>query len=129
MDDARRIPIDELEAALDTVAEWLIAAYGPRLASVYLTLEGYYTADPVYWGIVPMLERGAGESRETLPSGEVRDRAEAVIAVLCPDARLTRESMRDVRDVARSRRVSPADVSGHRRLDLLGRFGRPAGRS
>lgn len=123
-DDSNQIPVDELETALDATSDWLITVYGARLAGIRLTLEGYYIGGRAFDGIVPLLARAEGETRATLPSAEVRDRAEAVFLALCPRARITR-GLGDVRDVASSRRVAAAEVSAHRRLELLRRLGRP----
>jgi len=70
-DGSNMISIGEVEAALDATAEWLIAVYGARLASVHLTLEGYYSRDQVFHGLLPLVERAAGETRDTLPLREV----------------------------------------------------------
>ncbi len=120
------LSIDELEDALQLIAEWLIAVYGPRVETVTLILEGYYTPAPEYYGILPWVVRAEGETRATLPSRQVRDLAEGVFANLFPEARIDRSSSRDVRDVARSGRVDASCVTAHRRMQLLARFGRPA---
>lgn len=78
MDRMRRPDLDEIEAALDQVAEWLVALYGTRIVYICLTLEGFYGPGEVYWGLVTSIERADGESRETLPSPEVRGLAEGV---------------------------------------------------
>lgn len=120
-----KLTIDELEDALQLIAEWLVACYGSRLDAVALTLEGFYTPAPEYSGILPSVARAEGETRETLPSPQVQDLAEGVFAGLFPQARLDRNTSRDVRDVARSGRVDAVCVSAHRRIELLTRFGRP----
>lgn len=121
----RMLTIDEIEDALQLIADWLVACYGPRLEAISLTLEGYYTSDPEYYGILPWITRGEGETRDTLPSRQVRDLAEGIFARLLPQARIDRNTSRDVRDVARSGRVDASCVSAHRRVELLTRFGRP----
>lgn len=125
-DGSSRISIGEVEAALDATAEWLIAVYGARLASVHLTLEGYYSSDQVFHGVLPLVGRAAGETHETLPYREIRGRAEAAFILVCPRARIAR-NLGDVRDVASSRHVTAGEISAHRRLDLLRRLGDPAG--
>lgn len=121
---------DNLSDALDEIAAWLLAAYGPRLARISLTLEGYYSHPGECYGIVPItLDRGVRsdgslETRESLPSHEVRDHAEALLARLVPDIRCTRESGRDVREVASSRLLAMADVSAHQRMAQLRSYGR-----
>jgi hypothetical protein len=127
MPDDRSIDLAQIEGALDVIAEWLIACYGARMQSITLVLEGFYTGEPEYYGILPWIDRTDGETRETLPSREVRDLAERIFIALLPQARITRESSRDVRDIARSDRVAAANLSAHRRLELLDRFGRPQG--
>ncbi|MER2508982.1 MAG: hypothetical protein ABTQ27_09495 [Amaricoccus sp.] len=117
--------IGEIEAALDATAEWLIAVYGARLVSVHLTLEGYYSRDQVFHGLLPLVEHAAGETPDKLPFREIRDRAEAAFIVFCPRARIAR-NLGDVREVASSRRVTEGEISAHRRLDLLRRLGDPA---
>ncbi len=67
-----RPTVAELEDALQLIAEWLIAIYGLRLDAVVLTLEGFYTSEPDYYGILPWLARGAGETPDTLPSRQVQ---------------------------------------------------------
>ena len=120
-----RLSIDELEDGLRQIAEWLIAIHGPRIEAVALTLEGFYTPAPEYYGILPSVVRAEGETRDTLPSRQVRDLAEGVFTDLFPKALIDRNSSRDVRDVARSGRVDASRVTGHRRIQLLTRFGRP----
>ena len=39
MQTDRRIEIEEIERALDTIAEWLIACYGRRITAISLILE------------------------------------------------------------------------------------------
>jgi hypothetical protein len=92
-----------------------------------LTLEGFYTAGCPYRGIVPSVGRADGETRETLPSHDLQAQAEEVFARLLPAAAFDKTSVRDVRDVARSVIVRSCDLSAHRRLQLLGRYGRPSG--
>lgn len=124
-DRSNRNFIGEVEAALDATAEWLIAVYGARLASVRLTLEGHYSGDQIFHGLLPSVVRAAGETRDTLPFREVKDRAEAAFILLCPRARIAR-GLGDVRDVASSRRVMAGEMSAHRRLHLLRRLGNTA---
>lgn len=120
---------DAIEEGLDLVAEWLIAAYGPRIAAVSLTLEGHYGPVTDCYGIVPItLDRGAGpaggpETRETLSTREVCDQAERLFRRLCPDVTFDHNGGRDVRHLGSSRLVSAADVTAHRRIDLLRRYG------
>ena len=63
----------DLDATLDVIAAWLIAAYGGRIERTSLWLEGYYGPVSECYGITPVtLDRGvrpeAGEeTRETLP--------------------------------------------------------------
>jgi hypothetical protein len=123
----RRVEIDEIEKALDTIAEWLIACYGPRVTAISLTLEGFYSPLPEYYGIYPWISRADGETRETLSSSEVRNLAEPVFRHLFPQAQIERTPSRDVREIARSARVEAKDVTAHRRIDLLARFGHPNG--
>lgn len=125
MPTERRLGIGEIEDALQTIAQWLIACYGPRIHMIALSLDGFYTALPEYYGIVPSIVRGEGETRETLPSREVRDLAEAVFTSMLPAAQFERGTSRDVQDVAWSRHVEAQEVTAHRRLELLARFGRP----
>jgi hypothetical protein len=120
------IEIDEIEKALETIAEWLIACYGPRITALSLTLEGFYSPGPEYYGIYPSIMRAEGETRETLASREVRDLAETVFRRLFPQARIERVPSRDVRHIARSF-VKAGDVTAHRRIELLARFGRSGG--
>ena len=121
---------DELNSALDEIVSWLLAAYGARLARLSLSLEGYY--GPITtecYGIVPItLEHGvrpdgAAETRETLSSREVRDHAEMLLARLVPSIRCTRHPIMDVREIASSRFIGAADLSGHRRIELLRKYG------
>jgi hypothetical protein len=121
------IEIDEIEKALDTIAAWLIACYGPRVTAVSLTLEGFYSPGADYFGIRPSIARAEGETRATLSSREVGDLAETVFRRLFPQARIERAPSRDVRDIARSKLVKAGDVTAHRRIELLARFGRPGG--
>ena len=48
------VTYDELEAALNVIAAWLIAGYGRRLERVSLSLEGYYGPITECYGIVPI---------------------------------------------------------------------------
>jgi hypothetical protein len=124
MSTDHNIKIDEIEKALDTIAEWLIACYGPRITALSLTLEGFYSPGPEYYGIYPSITRAEGETHETLASREVRDLAESVFRRLFPHVRFERAPSRDVRHIARSDLVKAGDVSAHRRIKLLVRFGR-----
>lgn len=116
--------VDMIEETLDLVAEWLMAAYGARIAAVSLEIEGHY--GPLFdcYGIVPItLERGHDpdghpETRQTLPTLEVCGRAEALFQRLCPGMRFDHENSRDVRHVGSSRLVRASDVSAHRRIEL-----------
>lgn len=125
------VTYDELEEALDIVAAWLITVYGRRLERVSLSLEGYYGPITECYGIVPITigrgtrPDGTAESRDTLPTREIRDSAEALLARLVPGVVCTRDSMRDVRHVVSSALVRAEDVSAHRRIELLRRYGRP----
>lgn len=131
-DDAieKTYDFNHLSDALDEIAAWLLAAYGPRLARISLALEGYYSHPRECYGIVPItLDRGVRsdglpETRESLPSYEVRDHADALLARLVPGIRCTRDSGRDVREVASSLLLAEVDVSGHRRMALLRAYGR-----
>ncbi|HPG21914.1 MAG TPA: hypothetical protein PLH75_03885 [Amaricoccus sp.] len=118
--------LEEIECALDEIAAWLVALRGARITQRVLTLEGFCAADPIYWGIVPSIGRADGETRETLPSRDLQALAEEVFARLLPAAAFDKTSGHDVRDVARSVIVRSSDLSAHRRLELLGRFGRPS---
>lgn len=120
-----KLTVDELEDALPTIAEWLIACFGPRLDEISLTLEGRYTSAPEYYGILPWVLRAEGETRDTLSLRQVRHLAEGVFVSLFPQARLDRNTSRDVRGVAQSGRVRAVRVTAHRRIELLTRFGRP----
>jgi hypothetical protein len=124
-------PFDEdayspVHDALRDVAEWLIARYGTRLDWIGLTIEGYYSS--AYWGIVPNVGRGTApdgspETRETLPTREIAAEAEALFARLVPGTIFEKISGCDVRDVASASARSDA-VSAHRRLALIGLYGR-----
>lgn len=124
------VTYDELEATLNVIAAWLIAAYGGRLERVSLSLEGYYGPITECYGIVPItIGRGARsdgtpESRDTLPTMEIRDCAEALLARLVPGVVCTRDSIRDMRHVVSSSLVRAEDVSAHRRIELLRLYGR-----
>ena len=123
--------LDMIEEALDLIAEWLIAAYGLRIAAVSLTIEGHYGPLADCYGIVPItLERGLGpdgrpETRETLPTREVCGEAEKLFQRLCPEMRFDHDGTRDVRHVGSSRLVRASEVSAHRRLELRRRHGTP----
>jgi hypothetical protein len=117
-----------IKGALTEIAEWLVACHGRRIVAVSLTLEGFYGPGEDYWGIVPFISRGAGETPETLPARAVQALSEEVFIRVFPNARFTKDCLLDVRDVARSRSVQSSAVSAHRRLVLLNRFGRPAER-
>lgn len=119
------LTVDELEAALQLIAEWIVALYGQRIEAVSLTLEGFYTSAPEYHGILPWVARGKGETRDTLPLRQVRDLAEGALSTLFPQVLLDKSFSRDVRDVARSGRVAAVRVSPHRRIELLARFAKP----
>ncbi len=125
------LTLDMIEATLDLVAEWLIAAYGPRIAAVSLEIEGHYGPLADCYGIVPItLERGPGpngqqETRETLPTRQVCRQAERLFRPLRPEMRFDHDNMRDVRHVASSPLVKASDVSAHRRIELRRRYGVP----
>ena len=126
MDFKRRSPdTDAIEGALNEIAEWLVAFHGERIAAVSLTLEGFYGPGQEYWGIVPSVARGSGETRQTLPSQGVQALSEDIFMKIFPETQFTKSSSRDVRDIARSRSVQASAVSAHRRLVLLSRFGHP----
>ena len=119
----------DLGATLDVIAAWLIAAYGGRIERISLWLEGYYGPVSECYGIAPVtLDRGVRpeggeETRETLPSREVRDHAEAVFSRLCPGIQFNRNPGRDVREVASSDLMSAEGVSAHRKIELLRAYG------
>lgn len=123
------LTVDRIEDTLDLVAEWLIAAYGSRIAAVSLEIEGHYGPIAECYGIVPItLERGLDpdghpETRETLPTREVCGRAEALFQRLCPAIRFDHDNVRDVRRVGSSRLYRASDVSAHRRIELRRRHG------
>ena len=126
VDFKRRPPdTDAIKGALNEIAEWLVAFHGERIAAVSLTLEGFYSPGEEYWGIVPSIARGAGETRQTLPSHRVRALSEDVFIRIFPETQFTKTSSRDVRDIARSQLIQASAVSAHRRLVLLSRFGHP----
>lgn len=125
MSEDDRIESEEIEAALEVIAEWLVACYTDRIRGLQLVLEGYYTGRPEYYGILPWIDRADSESKITLPSTEVRDLAEAVFTTLLSAAQITRQGSRDVCDIARSPYIVTGEVSAHRRIELLARFGRP----
>ena len=126
---ADALTLDMIEDALDLVAEWLIAAYGQRIAAVSLVIEGHYGPLDDCYGIVPItIDRGIGpdgaaETRETLPTQEVLRQAERLLLRLCPTMRFGHDGGRDVREVGRSRFVRASDVSAHRRIELRRRYG------
>lgn len=119
----------DLDATLDVIAAWLIAAYGGRIERISLWLEGYYGPVSECYGIAPVrLDRGVRpeggqETRETLPSREIRDHAEALFSRLCPGIQFIRIPGRDVREVASSGLMSADGVSGHRKIELLRAYG------
>lgn len=112
--------LDMIEDTLDLVAEWLIAAYGARIAAVSVQIEGHY--GPLFdcYGIVPIMpERGRDadghpKTRQTL---EVCGRTEPLFQRLCPAIRFDHDNGRDVRHVTSSQLVRASDVSAHRRID------------
>jgi hypothetical protein len=116
--------VDMIEETLDLVAEWLIAAYGSRIAAVSLEIEGHYGPTFDCYGIVPItLDRGCDpdghpETRQTLPTLEVCGRAEVLFQRLCPAIRFDHDNARDVRRVGSSRLFRASDVSAHRRIEL-----------
>lgn len=126
MSEDDRIEFEEIEEALGMIAEWLIACYGDRIRGLRVELEGYYTGRPEYYGILPWLDRAEGETKLSLPATEVRDLAEAVMTTLLPAAQITRQGSRDVWQIAASPYIVASEVSAHRRIELLARFGRPA---
>lgn len=116
---------------MDLLAQWLHAVYGPRLAAISLSLEGHYGPVSECYGVVPILVTrgvgvdGASETRETLPTAEIIARSEELFSRLHPHVQFTHSNSRDVRHIASSRSVASSDVSAHRRMQLLTRFGRP----
>ena len=126
---ADAIDYGSLDEALNLIAAWLLAAYGPRLERVSLSLEGHYGPLSECYGIVPITvvrgvrSDGTPESRETLPTREICGRAEGLFVRLFPMVQFTGDTVRDMRHVASSRSVTAADVSAHRRLELLMRYG------
>ena len=108
---------------------WLLAAYGHRLERLSISIEGHYGPLSECYGIVPIIvvrgtqSDGAPETRETLSTRELCGYAETLFVRLHPTVRFTRDSGRDVRHVASSQTFARADVSAHRRLELLRRFG------
>lgn len=126
MSEDDRIEFEDIEEALEVIAEWLVACYGERIRGLQLVLEGYYTGRPEYYGILPWIDRADSESKITLLSREARDLAEAVFTTLLPAAQITRQGSRDVCDIARSSYILASEVSAHRRIELLARFGWPA---
>mgnify|MGYP000938703715 CR=1 FL=1 len=126
MSEDGRIEFDQIDEALEVIAEWLVACYGVRIRGLRLVLEGYYSGLPEYYGILPWIDRAGGETRISLPSREARDLAEGVFTDLLPGAQITRQGSRDVRDIARSSYIVASEVSAHRRIELLARFGQPS---
>ena len=120
-----KLTLDQLEGALELIAEWLVACYGPRLEAVSLTLEGFHRRWADYHGILPWVARGEGETRDTLPLREVRDLAEGVFTALFPQIRFDRATAPDIHDVARSGRVAAVRVPANRQVELLKLFRRP----
>lgn len=124
-------PVDygDLDATLDVIAAWLIAAYGGRIVRISLWLEGHYGPVSECYGIAPVtLVRGvrtdgSEETRETLPSREIRDHAEALFSRLCPGIQFIRIPGRDVREVASSDVMSADGISAHRKIELLRAYG------
>jgi hypothetical protein len=113
-------------AALDEVAQWLIAASGGRLVMVSMTLAGYR-----YWGsrteyhsvrVLAMagrlLERASGH---LFLVGEVEAVAEILVEGMVPGLVFTRED-RDLQEhgYAVARRAA---LSAHERLALIARHG------
>ena len=82
--------LDMIEEALDLIAEWLIAAYGLRIAAVSLMIEGHYGPLADCYGIVPItLERGLGpdgrpETRETPADARGLRRGREVVSASLP---------------------------------------------
>lgn len=126
---ADTLNLDMIEEALDLVAEWLIAAYGARIAAVSLVIEGHYGPIADCYGVVPItLDRGHGpdgmqESRETLPTREVCEQAERLFLRLRPEIHFDHDGRRDVREVGSSRLVKASDMTAHRRIELRRRYG------
>ena len=124
------IDYESLEEALNLVAAWLLAAYGPRLERVSLGLEGHYGPLNECFGIIPIVivrgfrSDGTPETRQTMPTSEICGHAESLFSRFFPMVHFTRDSSDDVRHVASSRSMFAADVSAHRRLELLREFGR-----
>jgi hypothetical protein len=98
---------------------------------VSLTIEGHYGPVADCYGIVPItLERGFDpdgqpETRDTLPTRDVCERAERLFQSLLPGIRFDHDGGRDVRHVGSSRLVRASEVSAHRRMDLRRRYGAP----
>ena len=88
---ADSIDYETLDATLDLVASWLLAAYGPRLAGISLSLEGHYGPVSECYGVVPLVvtrgvqSDGTPETRDTLPTLEISTRAETLFMRLCPE--------------------------------------------
>jgi len=124
------IDYESLDDALDLIAAWLLAAYGTRLQRVALSIEGYYGPVTDCYGVVSVvLDRGVRsdgtpETRETLPSREVCGHAEGLFTRMYPMVQFSRQAARDLRHVASSRTFAAADVSAHRRIELLRQYGR-----
>lgn len=125
------LTVETIEETLDLVAEWLIAAYGPRIAAVSLEIQGHYGPLAECYGIVPItLERGLDpdgrpETRDTLPTRDVCGQAERLFQRLCPEMRFDHDNMRDVRHVGSSRLFTTPAMSAHRRIELRRRHGMP----
>jgi hypothetical protein len=113
-------------AALDEVAQWLIAASGGRLDVVSLTLAGYH-----YWGSRTeyhsvrvlsvrgrLLEQAPG--RLFLPR-EAKALAEFLVARMVPGLAFTRENF-DLQEHGYAL-ARQADLSAHERLALIARHG------
>ena len=121
---------DDLSEVLEEIASWLLAAYGARLAGLSLSLQGHYGPITECYGVVPItLARGlqpdgTEETRETLPSRELCGHADALLTRLAPGIRCLRDPGRDVREIASSRFLKAGDVSAHRKVELLRKYGR-----
>lgn len=116
---------EAIEAALEETGAWVVAAYGPRLVTLSIFLDGYMGSQETFWGLGFHLERGVNaageaENRTTLRGSQVRLVAEHVLRRLLPGISLTHEP-RDVREAAI---VRIGSVSAHRRIVLLERHGR-----
>jgi hypothetical protein len=115
------IEFDEIQAALEVIAEWLIACCGDRILGLRVELEGYYTGRPEYYGILPWIDRAEDENKTSLPSSEVRYLAEAVFTNLVPAVQITRQG-------SRRNDAHPAAGAARERRNEQGRQrGAPAG--